>query len=189
MVYFRLIFLVWSSGQGLLFFQMNIQLFHHHLLKILLVLHSSVWVPLSKIRCIFVDVFLDSLASLTCLFLLLITPQVGISVSFQNSDLSFSGRRILSYHWELRWTTTQVPHIASPFPKMWNITSTWFWCGILQVECVLALNDFSLFRYERIGVIHLISLQDLGPGIVLERRHEWAQTTEQPKTLVNPKGR
>lgn len=73
---------------------------------------------------------------------------------------------------------------------MWNITNTWFWHGILQVECVLASDDFSLFRYEKIGVIHFVSLQCRSRNNAEKKyvwRHEWAQTTEQPKTSKSDK--
>lgn len=61
---------------------------------------------------------------------------------------------------------------------------------MFQVECVLASDDFSLFRYEKIGVIHFVSLQCRSRNNAEKKyvwRHEWAQTTEQPKTSKSDK--
>lgn len=58
------------------------------------------------------------------------------------------------------------------------------------MECVLRLDEFGLFRYEKFGVIHSISLQ-FGSENNAEKKHvrrpERAQTTEQPQTSKSKK--
>lgn len=164
---------------------MGIWLSHHNLLKGLFILHWIAWVPLWKVTCNFVDLFLSSALSLlpcwSILFILIKWQCWNFSIC--SSFPSFSEGMILSYQWEFRAATLWVPHCGIHFHEMQNITDGWL-TGILQVDCVLQLDDFRLLRYEKFGVIHSISLQFRSQSHA-EKKHiwrlEWAQTTEQPQ--------
>lgn len=76
---------------------MGIWLSHHHLLKGLFILHWIVWVPLWKVSCNFVGLFLSSLSlclvDLTCSFSL--NDSIGISASLVASYPFLGGKSFL----------------------------------------------------------------------------------------------
>ena len=164
---------------------MDIHLFHHYLLKILFILHWIVWVPLSKnLLCI-----CGCISALSLLLHWFVCSHwhhyFGIPWSLQQHFPSSSGWRTLCSHWAHRRPSISVPHSCSHAHRMGNVSNTWPWCGISQVECVLQLDNFSLFRYLKFGVIHFLSQQFKSRENAEKKyvwRHEWAQATEQPKT-------
>ena len=138
---------------------MGIWLSHHHLLKGLFILHWIVWVPLWKVTCNFVDLFLSWLSLLSCWSILFVLIKWQCwNFSIFSSFPSFSEGMILSYQWEFRAATLWAPHCGIHFHEMQNITDGWL-TGILQVDCALQLDDFRLFRCGKFGAIHSISLQ------------------------------